>query len=502
MTETFQIPLSEIDIPQPSESIRSLDDEIKQRYARRTGGMEKFLNEWIKLDESQEKLFAARGTRGENYFQYKLAHHDTEMALALANMCHFFAESTNADQVIEFLEMVDGNGNDLWHYLAGCLTSDESDDALQIAKILIQLEIDFCRKNDEDVSALSKLLLPDVKWRSINSMNQAKQLTIEEIESSFSKQINLNEALKQEIMNNIFTSDIVENNAELTLSVLGYANLPHVEQESKDRALKLIFDYVGGKRRENVFMKVVEQANNDLFELCLDLLVKSADYAVREIAARDLQWAKAAKQIFIYKRLSRINRSRQNAMVRAIYADRPKYVGALISFFTNENMVKVVKDSRGKTVAEEVQIDPRSPAPQNPFLSFILQMDSRANTAFHSCILMGREDCLRKLFHGLSLMDSYMIITRVPNKWGITISHMIEGKPALMKLSAGLKNGKIAQNEAQALAQMMKKNISRDLTDFINDVIGRAEVVFERTGGLSEAKPTFDLTKIPTVPKK
>ena len=484
--------------PAPSPAIEALDTEIKTRFARRTGSLDKFLNEWIKLDESQQMMFGAHGLNGENYFQYKLAHNDSEMALALARMCEFFAQSTDAEKVIGFLNQIDNSGNDIWHYLAGCLATNEDDDALTIAKILIQLEIDYVRKNDDDESALSKLLLPEVRWKSINSMNEVKRITIDEIENAFSDAVNANAAMKQEIVNNIFSSDLKDNEARLMTSIIGQAMAPQAERDVRDHAMKLMFEYIGGNRRENLFMKIAESEYGDLFDTCMNLLVSSAEYATREIMARDAQWAKAAQQSYFYKRLALRNRGRQNALMKAIIGDKPKHVGAIMGMFTNESLVLVKKNSRGETIKDDVTIDGESPAPNNPFLSYVLQLDGRGNTAFHTSVLLGREDCLRKLFHGLSLMDSYMIITRIPNKYGLVVADAIDPQRGLRKLAIELKAGRVQQQEAQQIAGMLKAS-KRDIKDYLQDVIARCEVVFERTGGLSEAKPTFDLKRIPTV---
>jgi len=329
-------------------------------------------------------------------------------------------------------------------------------------------------------------------------MNEVKRITIDEIEGAFSDAVNANAAMKQEIVNNIFASDLKDNEAQLTISIIAQAMAPQAEQDVRDRAMKLMFEYVGGNRRENLFMKIAESEYSDLFDTCMNLLINSAEHATREIMARDAQWAKAAQQSFFYKRLALRNRGRQNALMKAIIGDRPKHVGAIMGMFTNEALVLVKKNSRGETVKDDVAIDAESPAPNNPFLSYVLQLDGRGNTSFQTAVLLGREECLRKLFHGLSLMDSYMIITRIPNKYGIVVADSIEPQRGLRKLALELKAGRIQQQEAQQLAGMLKAS-KRDIKDYLQDVVARCEVVFERTGGLSEAKPTFDLKRIPTV---
>lgn len=483
---------------QPSESIKSLDEEIWKRFSRRTGSIEKFLEDWIKLDESQDRLFGAIGSRGENYFQFILAQNNVEMGLALAKMCQFFAESTSADKVETFLSHTDELGNDLWHYLAGALAVNETDAALQIAKILIQLEIDFCRKNEEDESALSKLLIPEVRWRSINSMNQTRELTIEDLEKSFSDAIGQNEQLKQEIMVNIFTSDLTENEGQLSATLLHHGVSSKTEREERDAIFRLFFRYIGGGRRETVFMKLVEVDFPKLFDQAIDLLIKVADEETKEFAATDINLARAQQQVWLYRLLALQNRGGQSALVKAVIADRPRYVSVISGLLKNENLVIASKDNKGRTVTHDLTVDERSPATQNPSLSMLLQQDGRGNTVYHTAAMLSRVECCKRLFNGLSLMDSFMITTRIPNKFGLTVSDMLDSKVGAQKLGQELKRGNIKQKDAEQLLTLMKK-IKRDLKEHLGDMIDRAKETFERTGGLSEAKPTFDLRRIPTI---
>src|SRR3954462_13905314 len=128
--------------PTPSPEIKALDTEIRTRFARRTDSLESFPGQWIKLDESQALFFAARGSEGENYLQYLLAAADIPMALGVSRMCGGFAGTTDSERIEAFLNNIDRGGNDMWHYLAANLTESEDEDSLEIAKLLIQLEID------------------------------------------------------------------------------------------------------------------------------------------------------------------------------------------------------------------------------------------------------------------------------------------------------------------------------------------------------------------------
>ncbi|KJV06726.1 hypothetical protein VZ95_20585 [Elstera litoralis] len=182
-----------------------------------------------------------------------MANGDIDMALPIAQMCAFFAESTDAERIANFLNHIDTESNDIWHYLADNLKESEDDDSLAIAQLLVQLEIDYCRKNDQDESPLARLLVPTPRWPSVNSMLLAKQLTIDEIEASFPSHVTQNEQIKAEIMAGIFFSDLAENDARLSSNMIYYAT--HSKSEMPDRLsiARAVFDYAGGKTLRDGF---------------------------------------------------------------------------------------------------------------------------------------------------------------------------------------------------------------------------------------------------------
>lgn len=482
----------------PSPQIQAVDREITTRFAKRTGSLERFLNEWLKLDSSQDMLLGAVGVEGENYFQHILAKNDIHMGLALANICGYFAQTEISDRIIAFMNHTDRRGNDLWHYLASCLTNAETEEGLQIAKTLIDLEISFTRKNEDDETALSKLLLPEPRWKSINSMNAAKELTIDDLEQAFSEAIHGNEALQQEIMVNVFSSDLSDNDALLTTTILRTALSSQSEREDRARAARLFFAAIGGPRRETVFMRTPDVDQPKIFETLVDLLVKVIEDETRETAARDGAMAFAQQQVKLYRKLSTRNRSAQNILIKAVIADRPKLISTITSLLKNENLMVARKDERGETIRANVTVDEKSPAPQNPALSMLLQLDARGNTAYHTAAFLSRLDCLKRLFGNLSMMDSYMIASKIPNRYGVTVQDTIDAKVVMQKIGAQLRAGKINQSDANQLVGLARRQ-HREVKEFLGEMIARAAETIERTGGLSEAKPTFDLKRIPTV---
>lgn len=483
--------------PTPSPQIQGLDSEIRTRFARRTDSLESFLEQWIKLDESQASFFAARGGQGENYLQYLLSAGDIPMALGVTRMCGGFAGTTDSERIVAFLNNIDRGGNDMWHYLAANLTEREDDDSLEIAKLLIQLEIDYCRKNDQDESPLARLLIPEVKWQSLNSMLRAKTLTMREIAISFPDRVANDPQLRGEIMTGIFFSDLTNNSGRLILHMLEQALGPKMENDERATIAQVFFDYTGGKRAETVLMRAIECELKDVLERLLTLLQRVTDEATASVAAADLQLAKAQQQVLLYRRLGRRNRLFQSLIHKAIAADKPNHITLVLGMLRNEELI-VVKRNGQSGEREMMVVDKGSAAPANPSMALLLQQDARGNTGFHSAVMTSRLDCLRKLFFGLSLIDSYAIIKRVPNRYGLTVADLMSPKDAYGKLSVEIKAQRMSVEDAQAMLNTIKVG-DRRVHEYMGEALRKAEDVIARTGGAKVAKPTFDLARIPTV---
>ena len=485
--------------PTPSAQIQALDADVRARFGRRTDALESFLNQWIRLDEAQTAFFAARGTQGENYLQYLLSIADIPMALGVSRMCAGFAGTTDSERVVAFLSNIDRGGNDLWHYLAANLAEREDEDSLEIAKLLIQLEIDYCRKNDQDESPLGRLLIPEVKWQSLNSMLRAKTLTLKEIDSSLPAGVAHEPQLRGEIFAGIFFSDIANNQGRLILHMLEQALSPKTENPDRAEMAAVFFDYVGGKRAETVLMRLVESDLKDVLERLLLLLQRVAEESTSAVAATDLQLAKGQQQVFLYRRLGRRNKLFQSLLHKCIAADQPSHITHILGMLRNEEIVVLRRNGRSESGDREVLVvDKGSAAPANPGLSLLLQQDARGNTPFHSAVLNGRMECLRKLFFGLSLIDSYAIIKLIPNRYGLTVGDLMSPKDAYGKLSIEIKAQRLSVEDAQTLLNTIKTG-DRRVHEYMTEALRKAEDVIARTGGAKVAKPTFELARIPTV---
>lgn len=480
----------------PSPEIAALDQDIRTRFAKRTGSLDSFLGEWIKLDQSQMAFFNTRGTAKETYLQFCLAGGDLEMALAITRMCAVFARSSDPARAMMLLNHVDGNGNDVWHYLAESLAISEEEEGLAIARTLIELEIDFSRKNDKDESPLARLLIPEVKWQSLNTLLLAKTLTVEEMESSFSARINENLAVKAEVMSGIFISDLADNQAQLTRYFLQKALNSTTEKAERQTIARVMFEYAGGKRGESVLMKAIESDQPELFRALLDLLLRCAEeVALAESASGDRQRGAAAQQIFLYRRLGRRNRVFQSLLHKAVLADRADHIATIMGMMKNEPVVLAKRNPRGEIEREPIIVDKTSASPFNPAMSTLLHQDARGNLALHAAVLFGREECFRKLLVGLSVATVFALLTRVPNRYGLTVVDLISAQRTHAKLTAEVQAQRIAPADAQQLLQLVKKADKR-MQELVFGMAKKAEEVLAKGGA---GKPSFDLQRIPTI---
>ncbi|MCX8500356.1 MAG: hypothetical protein ORO03_01475, partial [Alphaproteobacteria bacterium] len=370
------------------------------------------------------------------------------------------------------------------------------DEALQIAQILIQLEIDFCRKNDQDQSPLAHLLIPEVKWASINAMIKVRRLTIEEIEESFSDSISQNEAVMAEIINLVLTSDIKNNHGVLLTQLLDFAISPKAEKLDRAPLLRAVFNYIGGNLAETVFMHAIDSDLRDLVEKMLRLLELGSEDATRQKAAVDVQTARQERQIYIFNHLAKRNKHGTGLFHRIVKSDRSIYIHKLFSVAQNETVWQINPNRGAKNQPEKIPVvlDRHSASPSNPIMSLLLQQDQHGNTAFHLAVMGGREECLRKLFVGLSVLDIAAIITKIPNRLDLTLIDLMSVQRAHAKLSLDIKANRLTIEEAQNILANVKK-VDPRLIEYLVEFVKKAEDAAQRSPGAT-LQPSFDLGKL------
>src|SRR5262249_11030823 len=159
----------------------------------------------------------------------------------------------------------------------------------EIARILVALDIDFSRKNANDESPFARLLIPTAKWQSVNSLLQAKTVTIEDLETWLPDTVIHNAELRGELVVGVLNSDIADNEGKSTGHRRASATGSKSEKPQRANLARALFDYVGGRRQETALMRLVESPDKDLLDETLNLLQKVVEDATAETAVSDLQ---------------------------------------------------------------------------------------------------------------------------------------------------------------------------------------------------------------------
>jgi hypothetical protein len=319
-----------------------------------------------------------------------------------------------------------------------------------------------------------------------------------EMEESFPSAVIRNDKLRGEFMGGIFFSDIADNEARLLNHLLAQVTSLKADKMDRARTARCFFDYVSGPRLDTVLMRVAESNFADTFNKMLNFLQSIAEDTYVTLAASDLQAAKVNQQVFIFRRLARRNRVFQSLLSKAIASNKPSYVSEMMRQLRNEDLIILKRNARGDTEREVMVLDKNSPAPSNPTMALLLQQDARGNLPFHNAVLQGREDCLRKIMFGLSLIDLHVMMTRIPNRFGLTVEDMMSPESAFRKLSVEVRSQRMSIEDAQSLLTTIK-GVDKRIIEYLSEAIRKADDVINRTGGQSVAKPTFDLMRIPTV---
>ena len=207
-------------------TVEAVHADIKRRLAKYSGKFDHFFNQWIKFSDNSEKLFMARGKQDETYLQFRLSFQHVDSSAAIfETLIAYWRETGHADWVYAFLTHEDHDGNGIWHYLASTLHDHEGLATLRMARTLLAMDIDFSRRNKFGQSPLSKMLLPEPRWQSVNALIQAKHLSIENIETAISEQ-SKDDTARNQFMSYLFAADIEDNRGLLTQHVLHQAIQP------------------------------------------------------------------------------------------------------------------------------------------------------------------------------------------------------------------------------------------------------------------------------------
>lgn len=470
-------------------TVADIHADIKRRLAKYPGQFSHFFLQWIKFENNSDAIFAARGERGETYLQFRLALDHVEAAATIfETVIALWRERGQESRVFAFLTAEDRDGNGIWHDLAGTLREHEGLATLRIARTLLTMDIDFSRRNRLGQSPLSKMLLPEPRWQSLNALIQAKHLTIENIETAISEQ-SKDDARRNQLMSRLFASDIEENRGMLTQHVLHQAVQPQADGALRAATCRLFFDYTDEQTCAPAFFKLIGISNHAMFDDLIRLLIQNTMETVNQTGVSDVTTRKAYAQLALSRRLLVRDRTGEGALFKALAAGKLTHLAKISSLLRNDDLAYNAM-VRGETVRKPVAIDKTSLAPTNPLLSLLLQPDMDGNTVFHWAVARSDLQALKRLFAGLASNDLFAVIAALPNAVGLTLLQMVrEPEAAARRVLQGFADPERAQAFAQGIAA-----VDGDVRDFL---VARAEEVLDLAKSVGRSGPLPPSFRLP-----
>lgn len=474
-------------------AVEAIHADIKKRLEKYSGKFGHFFAQWIKFGDNAAALFGARGQRGETYLQFRLSfQHVDSAAVIFETLIAHWGEIGHQDWVFAHLTHEDDDGNGIWHYLAGTLHEHEGLATLRMARTLLAMDIDFSRRNKLGQSPLSKMLLPEPRWQSLNALIQAKHLSIENIEAALSEQAKEDTARSQ-FMSYLFASDIEENRGLLTQHVLHQAIQPQADASLRAATCRLFFDYLDEKNNSPAFFKLIGIANHAMFDDLIRLLVQNTMETINQTGVADVTTRKAYAQMFLSKRLLQRDRVGEGALVKALRAGKYAHMAKLTSLLRNDDLSYNAM-VRGETVRKPVAIDKTSLAPTNPLLSLLLQPDVDGNTIFHWATAQSDLQALKRLLAGVASNDLYAIITALPNAAGVTLAQMVaEPEAAKRRIIKAAMDKSISPARAKPMVDGLS-SLDADVRDFL---AARAAEVLELAKSVGRSGPLPPSFRLP-----
>jgi hypothetical protein len=473
-------------------TVEEINEDILARHSRSSAKFGYFFLQWIKFESNSDDLFAARGHAEETYLQYCLSLQRVEAAAAVFDtIVTYWREQNQESRIFAYLTHEDFYGNGIWHYLANTLREHEGLATLRMARILLAMDIDFSRRNKLGQSPLSKMLVPEPRWPSLNALIQAKHLSIENIEGAIAEQAK-EDTLRNQVMSYLFSSDIESNRGLLSQHVLHQAVQPQADATLRAATCRLFFDYLDEANRSPAFFKLIGIANHAMFDDLIRLLLQNTAETVDQMGASDVTSRKVYAQVYLSKRLLRRDRHAEGTLFKALAASKYNHMAKITSLLRNDDLALNTL-VRGDTVRKPVPVDKASPAPTNPLLSLLLQQDIDGNTVFHLAVARNDLQALKRLLTGLAPNDLYAIVLSLPNKAGVTLIQMVVNPDVAKRKMVKAAVDKII---SLARAKPIVEGLSApdaDVRDFLIARIREIEDLAKSVGRKGPLPPSFRL---------
>ena len=472
--------------------VAELHGDILARQAKMSGGrFSYFFLQWMKFNDNSERLFQARGDDNQSYLQFRLSKNDVmESAAIFDTMIQQWTDSGHQSYIYDYLNIEDNAGNGIWHYLADTLRQNEGAATLKIARVLLSMDIDFSKRNKEGVSPLTKMLLPEPRWQSLNALIQTKHLSIENVENAVNIRAK-DEVERHHLMSMIFTSDIENNKGLLSQHVLHQAVQPQADTTLRAATCRLFFEYVDVQTGGTAFFKLITIANHAMFDDIIKLLINNTAETVNTMPAPDASTRKSFSQQHLARMLLRRDRQGEGVLFKALFAGKPAHMTKITSLLYNDNLVIKVSQ-RGEMVRQDVVVSKNSPAPCNPLLTLLLQQDVDGNTVMHHAVLKNDLQSLKLLLSGMAPNDMYAIIKSWPNRAGLTLLGLTNPEAAKARLGQAAMKQLIAPQRAKDMFMALSR-IDNDMKGYLEARIKEIDELASSMGRKEPLPPTFQL---------
>jgi ankyrin repeat protein len=478
-------------------SVADIHEDIQTRHQKASSGrFGHFFLQWIKFNENSDDLYRARGEAGETYLQYRLHLEDVEEAAVIFDtILAYWKEMEQDPRIYAYLTVEDNEGNGIWHYLAATLRRHEGKATLRMARQLLSMDIDFSRRNKLGQSPLSRMLLPDPRWQSLNALIQTKHLTIENIESAISEGTK-DEQKRANLMCFLFTTDIEKNKGLLCQHILRTAIQPQADSTLRAATCRLFYDYIGEKDSAPPFFKLIDISNHAMFDDLLRLLMQNTIETVTTMGASDVATRKTYAQLLLAKRILRRDAAGEGLLFKTLASKKYTHLAKISSLMRNDEL-KIVHMVRGERVRKPVTVDKTSPAPENPLLSLILQQDRDGNTVFHYAVTSDDLRAIRYLLAGLAPNDMHAIITALPNKIGLSLMDLAtDPEGSKKKLFVAAKANVISQSRAKIMVTGLSLS-KGEVRDYLVKELNEIQELAKSVGRKGPLPPTFTLPSKP-----
>jgi hypothetical protein len=287
-------------------------------------------------------------------------------------------------------------------------------------------------RDESGTSPLGRVLAPKPDWRTINGYILKQPFTLADIEAVIGERAG-DEDTRRHFFSHLLTADLNENAGRLTDFLFKEAFDNSAERAAQHALARAYFDMVHMETGRTPLFALIEKASEPLFTRALKLLNETTADNMMALDPED-PIAKLYQQVLLCRRMLRDDRQGISILFAALEAGTAVRIKALIALLLDvELTVQAKKDNKVET--QNVTVDPHSPAPHNPLLALLLKRNPESNTIYHEVFLKRHPVAFDALTARVQPAEGLAILTKVPNKLGLTVHDFAERQTLKLKLN-------------------------------------------------------------------